>query len=105
MAINLERATFSGMDEELKKEVKKDVSKFGLFLGDEYGEVRITKPHEDTNLIVLNCGHIVQFEYPKGSKNQKFENGGKKGKRFKEDTEVDINFNYHNKFYRIYGLV
>ncbi len=50
--INLEKAIFIGMDEKLEKEVKKDVSKFGLFLGDSNSEVRITKPYDDTNLVV-----------------------------------------------------
>lgn len=103
--INLEKAIFSGMDEELKKEVKKDISKFGLFLGNSNQEVKVTRPYEDTNLIVLNCGHISQFEYPKGSKDNHFEDRGKKGRRFKEDTEVQISFNYNKRLYRIYGLV
>jgi len=102
--INLWDITSLGMDEKLEKKVKKDVSKFKLFLGDiNNKKVEVTKPYEDTNLVILNCkGIITHFEFPKSSKNNKFENVSESKKKY---GEISINFNYHNSFYRIYGLI
>jgi hypothetical protein len=100
--INLEKAIFVGMNEELKKEVKKDISKFKLFLGDFNSEVRVTKPYGDTNLIVLDCKGITHFDFPKSSKNNKFEKAGETKERY---AEINMSFDYHNHFYRIYGII
>jgi len=101
--INLEKAIFVGMDEKLEKEVKKDVSKFKLFLGDiNNKKVEVVKPYENKNLFVLTCGYISQFNFPKGSTNPKFRNMGQ-NKRL--NMNIQMTFDYNNREYQIRGFI
>jgi hypothetical protein len=99
--INLKKIVFEGIDSKLKREVKKDISKFGLFVGDQNQEVKVTMPF-DNELVILNCEYISQFEFPNGSENNKFENRGPKNRI---STEVEFDFNYNNKLYKIFGII
>jgi hypothetical protein len=99
--INLKKIVFEGIDNKLKKELKKDISGFELFVGDFNRKVEVTRPF-DNDLYVLKCGIISQFKYPEESKNNKFEN---RGPAKSSITEVEFSFNYNNKLYKIYGFI
>jgi hypothetical protein len=101
MAINLEKTVFRIMDKKLKKEVKKDVSEFKLFVNGPTKIVIVEDSHNDGSLIVLKCESIVNFEYPENSKKNTFEQREQK----RRGVEVEFGFNYNNKTYKIYGLI
>lgn len=92
--INLEKVVFFRIeDEKLRKEIKKEISKFRLVTED-FEEISICHSYKD-NQISLCCGYIAGFEFPKDSKNEKIEHQGK--------NDVKITFNYHNREYLILG--
>ncbi|MEK6832489.1 MAG: hypothetical protein AABY32_00450 [Nanoarchaeota archaeon] len=91
------------MDEKLEKEVKKEILKFELFLGDiNNKKVEVVKPYEDKNLFVLTCGHVSQFKFPEGSTNPKFRNMGQ-NKRL--NMNIQMTFDYNNREYQIRGFI
>jgi hypothetical protein len=97
MKATLEKIAFDPMEESLKKEIKEDIFNFKLDLyEDEMSAHLYLKSKTD---IILNCGRIMEFEYPEESKEQGIKNKGislPNGYR-----ALNINFLYNNKRYTI----
>jgi hypothetical protein len=96
--MDLETIAFENMDENLKKEIEKDLSNFKLELDD--NEISIHRYLGSEKNIVLNCGKIISFEYPLCSKNQKILT-----KTAKTNPGINIQFWYNNKTYLIYSSI
>ena len=96
MKVDLAKITFDSMEEDLKKEIKKDISNFELNLYENDMSVHLSlKSKED---IILNCGNIMNFEYPKGSQEQNIVNPGIS---VEHTRAIKINFLYNKKRYTI----
>lgn len=98
--INLGKVVFVDMDENLKEEIKKDISKFELLAGElpHNKEIRICNLIH-SEVIQLDCGYITQFNFPEGSTGNHIENRGSEGRQ----TGIKLTFNYNNKHYQIYS--
>ncbi len=96
MKINLEKITFEPMEENLKQEIKKDVSNFELELYEDKMSAHLYLKSKDN--IILNCGDIMSFEYPKDSQEQNIVNPGISTGNTRA---IKINFLYNNKRYTI----
>jgi hypothetical protein len=96
MKITLEKITFDPMEETLKQEITKDISNFKLDLFEDEMDVHLYL--EDKKSIILNCGRIMDFEYPEKSKEQKVKN---KGISVGQYRALNISFSYHDKAYTI----
>jgi len=95
--VDLEKVIFdSSVNKKSKKEVQKDLLNFELISAElnEGVDMRVIQPY-DNDLFVLNCGQIINFKFPEGSKDNKVENDC--------PPDVKISFNYNNKEYEICG--
>lgn len=100
MKVNLEKITFYDVEKSLKREIKKDISEFDLDLYEDKMEVHIYLKSKE--MIILNCGKILDFEFPKNSQEQKMIN---KNVSIQKYRGIGIMFLYNNKKYFIQGKI
>lgn len=100
--INLDRLIFPDINEELKKEIKGDISKFGLKLANDITKIEILET-PDRNTFVLDCNYLLafKFKFPNGSEDDKINNTGEYGPY----KNIEITFKYNNKKYIIKGYI
>ena len=104
MKIDLEKITFDNINESLKQEIKKDISEFELNLYENKrgGKISVHLYLKDEKSIIINCGELMQFDFPENSSNQSIHN---KNINVGYNKAIDIMFNYNNKRYFIQGYV
>lgn len=100
MKINLKKITFDDVDKSLKQELKKDISEFELNLFENKMSVRLYL--KNSGMIILNCGKIYDFKFPKNSQEQILRN---KNVSIQKYRGVEIMFLYNNKNYLIQGKI
>ncbi len=100
MKINLEKIVFYDIDKNLKLELKKDLSEFELDLFE--NKISISLYLKNKEMIILNCGKIYDFKFPKNSQEQHLRN---KNFSIQKYRGIEIMFSYNNKKYLIQGKI
>lgn len=100
MKIDLETITFVKIDENLKQEIKKDISKFELSLFE--NKISAHLYLESKERIILNCDRIHSFDFPKKSREQSLRNEGISVKGYRA---IVLMFSYNHKRYFINGYI
>ncbi len=100
MKTNLEKIVFYDIEKNLKQEIKKDISEFELNLSE--NKMSISLYLKSKEQIILNCGKILDFEFPKNSEEQKIRS---KNFSIQKYRGIEIMFSYNNKKYLIQGKI